>query len=113
MVAIAKQSGHMIQVTAPTAGYSSGQLIELTDIVAIVEDTVAASAVGAAHLTGVFTLTTATGATTVFAQGDSVYVTTAGVITNVSTSNQFVGTAMVAATSGEATVDVNINFGPG
>jgi len=113
MVASAKQSGHMIQVTAPTGGYTSGELIELVDMVAVVEDTLAAGAVGAAHTTGVFTLTKAAGATTGFTQGDSVYLSGAGAINNTATGDQYVGKAWAAAVTGATSVDVAINFGPG
>jgi len=113
MTANAQQSGHTIQVTAPTGGYTAGQLIELVDMVAVVEDTLAAGEVGIAHTTGVFNLTKPAAAASGFTQGDSVYLTSTGAINATPTGDQYVGKAWAAAATGATTVPVNINFGPG
>lgn len=113
MTANAKQSGHMCTVVAPTGGYTAGQLIELVDMVAVVEDTVAAGASVAAHVSGVFTLTKVANAAGGFTLGDSVYRTSTGNLIATATGNQYVGKAWGTAATGDTSVDVNINFGPG
>ena len=51
-----------------------------------------------AHAAGAFTF------------GDTVYVSSTGLITNVSTSNQKVGIAMAVSATSETTVPVHLNF---
>ena len=103
------QNGETISGTTPTGGYTNGQLLELTDMVGIVNDAYAAGSTFVAITEGVWRITKVPAAANVFTQGDSVYVTTGGLITNVSTSNQLVGKAWAAATTTATTVDVKIN----
>ena len=103
------QNGETISGTTPTGGYTNGQLIELTDMVAIVNDAYAAGVTFVAITEGVWSITKTPGAANAFTQGDSVYLTGAGAITNVSTSNQLVGKAWAAATTTASSVEVKIN----
>lgn len=109
MTTRAVQDGNTIQYTAPTGGVTSGQLIELTDMVAVANDAIAAGAVGTLLTEGVFTITKTAHAAGGFTQGDSVYVSSTGLITNVLTSNQLVGKAWAASATSATTVDVKLN----
>ena len=111
MVAKARHSGHLMRVTAPTGGYSSGDLVLFTGGVGVVEDDVAAGEIGNVHLSGVFRLTKPAAATSGFAVGAPVYVTSTGALNSTATGDQFAGLADAAAATGATSVDVNINAG--
>jgi len=102
-----------MQYTDPTGGVSSGDLVEVVDMVGIAYDDIASGGTGTLLTTGVYTITKTAHAAGGFSQGDSVYVSGAGLITNVSTSNQYVGIAWEASATSALSVPVNINFGNG
>lgn len=105
--------GHTIQVTTPTGGYTSGQLVELVDMVGISFDAYAAGAAATLLVDGVFTLTKAAAADSGFSQGDSVYLTSTGLVNATATGDQYVGKAWAAAATGATSVRCRINWGPG
>lgn len=111
MVAKARHSGHLMRVTAPTGGYTSGQVVQFAAGIGVAEDDIAASAIGNVHVSGVFRLTKPAAATSGFAVGAAVYITSTGAINSTATGNQYIGMADAAAATGDTTVDVNINAG--
>ena len=113
MTTTAKQDGRTMAYTAPTGGVTNGALVEVVDMVGVAYDAITAGEVGTLLTQGVFTITNTAHAAGGFSQGDSVYLSSTGLVTNSSTSNQFVGIAWAASATSATTVDVNINWGTG
>lgn len=107
------QNGETISGTTPTGGYTKDQLVELVDMVCIINDAYAAGTTFVGITEGVWNITKVAAADGAFTQGDSVYLTTSGVINNTATGDQYVGKAWAAATTTATTVEVRINWGPG
>ncbi|HGF5004074.1 TPA: DUF2190 family protein [Vibrio parahaemolyticus] len=89
------------------ADHSSGALIEIGNMVAVVHDDVVTGAIGVGHVDGVWTLPKS-GAVAI-TQGETVYVKNA-VISNDNTGT-YAGKAWMSADAADTEIDVNINFG--
>lgn len=93
----------------PSAAVSAGDVVILNDLVTVAPRAIAANALGAVSVEGVWTMPKATGA---IGHGALVYWdATAGNITTTATNNKRAGKAAKAAASGDATVQVLINCG--
>lgn len=93
----------------PSAAVAAGDVVVLNDLVAVAPVAIAANALGAVSVEGVWSMPKATGAIN---QGALVYWdATAGNITTTSSGNKRAGKAAKAAASGDATVQVLINVG--
>jgi predicted RecA/RadA family phage recombinase len=102
------QDGDLIDYT-PSSAVAAGDVVVLNDLVTVAPRPIAANALGAVAVEGVFTLPKASGA---IGQGAIVYWdSTNSNITTTSTSNKRAGKAAAAAASGDATVKVLINQG--
>lgn len=99
--------GRAIDYAATTKAVAGGDLVVLSGMVAVACADIPAGEVGACEVTGVFELAKASGA---ISQGAPVYVNTQGKIT-ATASDTFAGVVWRAAASGDATVEVCINFG--
>jgi predicted RecA/RadA family phage recombinase len=93
----------------PSAAVAAGDVVVLNDLVTVAPVAIAANALGAVSVEGVWSMPKATGAIN---QGALVYWdATAGNITTTSSGNKRAGKAAKAAASGDATVQVLINVG--
>ena len=93
----------------PSAAVAAGDVVVLADLVSVAVRPIAANALGAVAVEGVFSLPKATGAVS---QGAIVYWdATAGNITTTAGSNKRAGKAAAAALSGDATCKVVLNLG--
>jgi predicted RecA/RadA family phage recombinase len=93
----------------PTSAVAAGGVVVLNDLVTVAPVAIAANALGAVAVDGVWSMPKATGA---IGQGALVYWdATAGNITTTSSGNKRAGKAAKAAASGDTTVQVLINCG--
>jgi predicted RecA/RadA family phage recombinase len=93
----------------PSAAVAAGDVVVLNDLVCVAPRAIAANALGAVSVDGVWSMPKATGAIN---QGALVYWdATAGNITTTATNNKRAGKAAKAAASGDASVQVLINIG--
>lgn len=97
------------RVTAPTAGYTAGQMIKLNDTVMIVVTTVTVGQVSAAiYWAEKVVVPKATGVT--FANGGKVYFnSTTGKVTSVASGNTLCGRALAAAASADTEAEIEFN----
>jgi predicted RecA/RadA family phage recombinase len=102
------QAGCLIDYT-PSAAVAAGDVVVLNDLVTVAPVAIAANALGAVAVDGVWSMPKASGA---IGQGALVYWdATAGNITTTATNNKRAGKAAAAAVSGATTVQVLINVG--
>lgn len=93
----------------PSSAVAAGAVVVLNDLVTVAPRPIAANALGAVAIEGVFSMPKATGA---IGQGALVYWdATAGNVTTTSSGNKRAGKAAAAAASGDASVQVIINCG--
>jgi predicted RecA/RadA family phage recombinase len=93
----------------PSAAVAAGAVVVLNDLVTVAPVAIAANALGAVAVDGVWSMPKATGA---IGQGALVYWdATAGNITTTATNNKRAGKAAKAALSADASVQVLINVG--
>jgi predicted RecA/RadA family phage recombinase len=110
MNAIRLQEGKKINYT-PAAAVDSGAIVDLGEILGVAERAIAASAVGALALEGVFRLIKDGTSGPVFAVGDAVFWDkTAGLATRIGGSScLYFGTCVEAAGTNQAWVDVKLD----
>ena len=98
-----------LKVTAPSAGYTAGQLVKVEDTVGVIVETKAAtlSAVLIYKCEKIVVAKTAATAIT-FAAGDKVYYNGAGAVTNVASGNTLCGRALEAATGAATSVLIDL-----
>ena len=102
------QSDCLIDYT-PSAAVAAGDVVVLNDLVTVAPRPIAADALGAVSVEGVWSMPKATGA---IGQGAIVYWdATAGNVTTTSSGNKRAGKAAAAAASADTTVLVLINCG--
>ena len=102
------QDGDLINYT-PSSAVVAGAVVVLNDLVTVAPRPIAANALGAVAVEGVFKLPKASGA---IGQGAIVYWdSTNSNITTTSTSNKRAGKAAYAQASGDTTVKVLLNQG--
>lgn len=93
----------------PSSAVAAGGVVVLNDLVTVAPVAIAANALGAVAIEGVWSMPKATGA---IGQGALVYWdATAGNVTTTASGNKRAGKAAKAAASGDATVQVIINVG--
>lgn len=93
----------------PSSAVAAGGVVVLNDLVAVAPVAIAANALGAVSVEGVWSMPKATGA---IGQGALVYWdATAGNITTTSSGNKRAGKAAAAAASADTSVKVLINVG--
>lgn len=93
----------------PSSAVAAGGVVVLNDLVTVAPVAIAANALGAVSVDGVWDMPKATGA---IGQGALVYWdATAGNVTTTASGNKRAGKAAKAAASGDATVQVLINVG--
>jgi predicted RecA/RadA family phage recombinase len=93
----------------PSAAVAAGDVVVLNDLVTVAPRAIAANALGAVAIEGVFSMPKATGA---IGQGALVYWdATAGNVTTTSSGNKRAGKAAAAAASADTSVQVLINVG--
>lgn len=93
----------------PSAAVAAGDVVVLADLVAVAPRAIAANALGAVSVEGVWSMPKATGA---ISQGAIVYWdATAGNVTTTSSGNKRAGKAAKAAASADTSVQVLINCG--
>lgn len=103
-----KQDGDKWDYT-PTSAVAVGAVVVLNDTIAVADRPIAANALGAVAVEGVFEMPKATGA---IGQGAVVYWdSTAGNVTTTASGNKRAGKAAKAAESADAVVWVAINKG--
>ena len=101
--------GDCLIVYTPSAAVSAGDVVVLNDLVTVAPRPIAANALGAVAIEGVFSMSKASGA---IGQGALVYWdATNSNITTTSSGNKRAGKAAAAAASGDTTVQVIINCG--
>lgn len=102
------QDGDLIDYT-PSSAVAAGDVVVLNDLVTVAPRPIAANALGAVAVEGVFSLPKASGA---IGQGAIVYWdATAGNITTTSSGNKRAGKAAAAEVSAATTVKVLLNIG--
>jgi predicted RecA/RadA family phage recombinase len=102
------QGGHTILITAAT-DIASGDVVKLTNMIAIASNDIASGEEGVAATVGVYTLDK--NATEAITQGQTVYWSSAdNNITTTATDNQVAGKAWEAATATATEVNVAINI---
>lgn len=99
------QEGKVIDLTTPAAGYTSGQLVVVNELTGVANLTTAENELCPVSVEGVFELSK--GAVAI-AVGDKVY-SDAGAAVNTTNTDTFVGVAVSAAASGDATVKVRLS----
>jgi len=106
------QDDDLIDYT-PSAAVSAGDVVVLADLVAVAPRAIAANALGAVAVEGVWTMPkSAASSGKAISQGAVVYWdATAGNITTTATDNKRAGKAAKAAASADTTVQVLINIG--
>lgn len=93
----------------PSAAVAAGDVVMLNDLVSVAPRPIAANALGAVAVEGVWSMPKATGA---IGLGALVYWdATAGNVTTTASGNKRAGKAAKAAASGDASVNVLINCG--
>ena len=105
------QRGGALDYVAPTGGVAIGALVLLTDLAGVARNAIAAGETGAIETEGVWQITKTAHAAGGFTQGDAVYSSATGLITNAATGNTFVGTAAAASATGATSVNVLLNRG--
>lgn len=97
------------KLTAPSAGYTAGQMVKVEDTVFIIVTTAAVGvATAAIYWAEKVVVPKATGVT--FAVGDKVYFdASAAKITSVASGNTLCGRALVAAGSSATTAEIEFN----
>ena len=102
------QDGDLINYT-PGSAVAAGAVVVLADLITVAPRPIAANALGAVAVEGVFKLPKASGA---ISQGAIVYWDSANSnVTTTSSGNKRAGKAAEAAASGDATVPVLLNIG--
>lgn len=101
-----QQNGDTIEFVASGA-VSSGDAVELTDMIAVAVDDVANTEIGVGRTRGVFVLPKVEA--NVIAQGAQVYLNDSGAITTTATDNVAAGKAWAEAGNGATEVAVSIN----
>ncbi|MDW2216212.1 capsid cement protein [Vibrio sp. 1982] len=89
------------------ADHSSGALVEIGNMVAVVHENVVAGATGVGHVDGVWTLPKSEAVA--INQGETVYVKNA--VISKDNTGTYAGKAWMSADAAAAEIDVNINFG--
>lgn len=100
-----KGEGASINYTA-TGAVTEGALIQFTNIIGVALNTATTGATVPCGIVGEYTIAKTAGSANAFTLGDLVYVTSAGAITNVATSNKQVGHASAVAATGDSSVTV-------
>ena len=101
---------HTFLFTATTTAKSSGDVCLMTEIVGIALADIDAAGTGSCAVRGVWTMTKGTAAA--FPVGDSAYYASGtGKLSLTATSNYYTGKVYTAATTGQTTVEVVLNFG--
>lgn len=101
------QAGEVIEVTAPSGGYTSGKGVLVGSIVGVALNTAAQNATCEVALCGVWTVDKA--GSQAWSQGDKIYWDdTAKNFTTTSSGNTFAGYAFVAAQSADTTGQVKL-----
>jgi predicted RecA/RadA family phage recombinase len=104
------QNGNSIDYT-PGADVSAGDVIVQGDLVGIAKLDIAAGALGALAVTGVFDVTKATGTSTAITAGTRLYWDAADGVAKAddeSGANKYLGKAVAAAADADATVRVRL-----
>lgn len=104
MGAIYIQKGDAIDYTPETAK-AAGDIVAFGGGIGVVKEPIAAGALGALALTGVYEIPKAAVS---IGFGDSVYLTTGGNITTAATGNTAAGVAVEAAATGAGAIRVRI-----
>ncbi|HRR86583.1 MAG TPA: DUF2190 family protein [Phycisphaerae bacterium] len=100
--------GNSIDYT-PGANVSAGDVVVQNDLIGIAKRDIAANALGALAVTGVFDVPKATGAGTAIAAGAKVYWNAAAQqATTTATGNKYLGKPVRAAADADATVRVRL-----
>lgn len=97
----------------PSSAVAAGGVVVLADLVTVAPRAIAANALGAVAIEGVFSMPKAAASSgKAISQGDIVYWdATAGNVTKTSTDNKRAGKAAAAASTTDTTVQVIINCG--
>lgn len=112
-----KANGHTRSITVPTGGATGGDCYVTrsgaSGEVGVWLDDYSAADTGVLMMSGVHTLTKATGTGTSITNGATVYWDDSGnVVTTTATGNTLLGTAVAAASTSAASVDVLLNNRP-
>ena len=103
-----RQTGESIDYT-PVAAVTGGDVVVLGSIVAVAKRDIAASALGAVAIKGVFRFPKGTGSADALAVGTKVYWdATNEVVTSTAGSNKCAGYTVLAAADADETVDVDL-----
>ena len=99
------------KVTAPSAGYTAGQMIKISDCVGVIVETAALNAVTALiYQCEKIVVPKTTGHT--FAAGAKVYFDAAeAAVNSTASSNTLCGRALVAGLTGDTTLEIELNGG--
>ena len=109
MSATKKSEGLRIDYT-PSSAVASGDVVVIGDIVAVATEPIAANALGAVDVEGVFTFPKATTSASAITAGAKLYWDASGeVVTTTPGENKTVGYAIAAADATAATVDVKLS----
>ena len=101
--------GNSIDYT-PGSAVSAGDVVVVGDIVGIAARDIAASALGALAVEGVFAVAKATTSTSAITAGAKLYWDASGeVVTTTAGSNKVIGYAIAAAAATDATVNVKLS----
>jgi len=107
-MAVYVQTGEMIDYT-PGSAVTGGDVVVIGSIVAIAKRDIAANALGAVAIKGVFRVAKDTGSASAIAAGAKLYWDAINeVATTTAGSNKVLGYAVAAATAAAATVDVDL-----
>lgn len=108
MSATKKSDGIRIDYT-PSIAVASGDVVVIGDIVAVATEPIAANALGAVDVEGVFTFPKATTSASALTAGQKVYWDASGlVVTGTSSTHKTAGYVVAAAGATAATVDVKL-----
>lgn len=109
MSATKKSEGLRIDYT-PSSAVASGDVVVIGDIVAVATEPIAANALGAVDVEGVFTFPKATTSASAITAGAKLYWDASGeVVTTTADSNKTAGYAVADAGATAATVDVKLS----
>lgn len=100
------QEGDVITLTAPSGGYTGGQLVVVGSLVGVATSTVAEGGLCAVSVEGVYTIPKAAPALTV---GTKVY-SNAGAAVTTTNTDTYVGIVVKAAALNSTEVEVLLNY---
>lgn len=101
------QDGNVINYTVPAGGVTSGDAVQIGEIVGVAVTDGDEGDIIAVQLTGVFELPKVTG--TAFAAGDVLYLNTDGKLTATATDNPVAGKCWAAAASADTVALVRLD----